>query len=182
MQSSVAIGALIGICFAMGWAYAGLQGISHPFRVPYLFISVLASIGLATTVFWRWRFAPGPAVAGAARFDRAIYRWVVAAEALAIPLSVIALNRTGSEHYVMPAIAFIVGVHFFGLARAMLGGGAMVFVWIGAGMCLVASAAALGLARSVISPSQTTALVGFGCAFILWLAVSRFALPSARHL
>ena len=68
----------------------------------------------------------------------------------------------------MRAIALIVGVHFFGLAHAMISGGGRVFVWVGGVMCIFAVAVIFGLARSFLSARQSMALIGFGCAVVLW--------------
>jgi Mg/Co/Ni transporter MgtE len=84
----------------------------------------------------------------------------------AIVIRAIALQRSGFTDYIMPANAFIVGAHFFGLARAMINGG-RVFVWVGAVMCISAAGIIYALARSYISPAQSVALAGFGCARIL---------------
>ncbi len=80
----------------------------------------------------------------------------------------IALRGRGLIDYVMPTIAFIVGAHFFGLARAMVGDDGRIFVWVGAAMCLSAAGIVYARTSSFISSAQSMALTGFACACILW--------------
>jgi hypothetical protein len=70
----------------------------------------------------------------------------------------------------MPSIAFIVGAHFFGLARSTAASGGGIFVWVGVFMCILAAAIIYAVARSLVSSSQSMAITGFGCAFILWVS------------
>lgn len=118
-------------------------------------------------VIWPLRSAPASSFTG--KFDVAVYGWTVAFESIAIILTVIALRRGGRVVYIMPAIALIVGAHFFGLAYAMVGAG-RIFVWVGSAMCLLAVAVIYGLARSFLSSDQGTALTAFRCAIILWMS------------
>jgi hypothetical protein len=167
MPSGVAIGTLIGVCFACAWAIAGLQGIPTRWRGFVLAIAVLVSVLIGIGVIWRLRSAPASSSIG--KFDGAVYGWTVAFESIAIILTVIALRRGGRVVYIMPAIALIVGAHFFGLAYAMVGAG-RIFVWVGSAMCLLAVAVMYGLARSFLSSDQGMAVTGFGCAAILWMS------------
>jgi hypothetical protein len=98
-----------------------------------------------------------------------IYWSAVAFETVAILAAVFVLRAKGLKDYIMPAVAFIVGAHFFGLARAMIGGG-LGFIWVGGIMCVLAAAIIFGLRHSLISSAQSMALTGFGCASILWIS------------
>jgi hypothetical protein len=86
-------------------------------------------------------------------------------------ITAIALRRGAHSDYIMPAVALIVGAHFFGLARALVGDSGRVFIWVGALMCTSAAIIILAHARSVLSSAQTMAFTGFSCAIILWGSV-----------
>ena len=58
MPSSVAIGTLIGVCFAFAWAIAGLQGIPTRWGACVLAVAVLVSVLIGIGVIWRLRSAP----------------------------------------------------------------------------------------------------------------------------
>ncbi|MBO0694810.1 MAG: hypothetical protein J2P56_01785 [Verrucomicrobia bacterium] len=165
MSSVAAIGVLIGIGFALAWAIAGLQGVPSPWRALALGTALLISLLIAGAVLWRLRSAQSVGTSGV--FNGVVYGWAVSLEAAAILITVIALRKTGLTQYIMPAVAFIVGAHFFGLARAM-GSAGRVFIWVGGLMCTSAAVIVVALARSVLSPSQSMAFTGFSCALILW--------------
>jgi len=168
MPSAAAIGALIGTCFAFAWAIAGAQGLGSQWRGPAVAIAATVSVSIGATVMWRSRFVH--AVATPSSFNGAVYGWAVTLESLAIVITVIALRRRGHSEYIMPSVAFIVGAHFFGLARAMISGGGRVFIWIGGLMCISAAVIIFALARSLVSSAQSMAVTGFSCAIILWAA------------
>ena len=166
MQHGVANLALIATCFGLGWAIAGVQGVPSRWRLSVLGIAILISSLTSTGILWRLRFHPH-LVSGSGTFKAAIYWSSVAFETIAILVAVFALRWKGLKDYIMPTVAFIVGVHFFGLARAIVSRNRG-FILVGAAMCILAVAIILGLGRSLISSAQSMALTGFGCAFILW--------------
>jgi hypothetical protein len=166
MASGVAIGALMGTCFALGWAIAGVQGLGSRWWAPALSISVVVSALIGAALLLRLRAIHTSAAAG--RFNGATYGWAVTLQSLAIVITVIALRRGAHGDYIMSAVALIVGAHFFGLAGAMVGGSGQLFVWVGALICISAAIIILALARSVLSPAQSMALTGFSSAIILW--------------
>ena len=166
MPRGAAIGAIIGTCFAFGWAAAGLQGVTPQWRALLFAASLVASTLLGAALVVRLR-SSSP-VAAPASFDGAVYGWAVTLECVAIIIAVVALRRSQRTDYVMPVVAFIVGAHFFGLARAMTSGGGGVFIYVGTLMCVSAGAIIFALAHSILSPSQSIAITGFGCAVILW--------------
>jgi len=168
MLSIAAIGALIGACFALAWAIAGAQGLGSQWRRLAVPIATIVSASIGAAVLWR--SGPGRSVTTPASFDGAIYGWVVTLGSLAIIITVIALHRRGHSEYIMPSIAFIVGAHFFGLARAMISGGGRVFIWIGGLMCVSAAVIIFALVRSLVSSAQSMSVTGFSCAIILWAA------------
>jgi hypothetical protein len=167
MPSAVAVGALIGTCFAFAWAIAGAQGLGSQWRGLAVAIAATVSVSIGATVMWRSRSVDAVATSGS--FNGAVYGWAVTLESLAIVITVIALRRRGRSEYIMPSVAFIVGAHFFGLARAMISGG-RAFIWVGGIMCVLAAAIIFGLRHSLISSVQSMALTGFGCASILWIS------------
>jgi hypothetical protein len=121
MPSGLAIGALIGTCFGLGWAVAGVQGIPTRWRAVAFSLSIFASALLAVGVLWCFRSSPS--AGGSNAFDGRIYGWAVTLQSLAIVITAVTLRRSAHIEYIMPAVAFIVGLHFFGLARAMVSGG-----------------------------------------------------------
>ena len=79
-------------------------------------------------------------------------------------MAVLTLRWKGLKDYIMPSVAFIVGVHFFGLARAIVSSNNG-FILVGAAMCVLAASSILGLRRSLISSSHSMALA-FGTIFL----------------
>jgi hypothetical protein len=128
-------------------------------------ITLLASALISFAVLWR--FHSSHSVAASGSFDGAIYGWAVTLQSVAIVIAVVALRKSAGD-YIMPAVAFIVGAHFFGLARAMTAGGGRVFIWVGALMCVSAISIVFARALSLLSTAQTMAFTGFSCAVILW--------------
>src|SRR5262249_45112794 len=144
------------------------QGFGSRWRGLTVIIAAIVSVSIGAAVMWRARFVH--AVAKPGSFNGAVYSWAVTLESLAIVITVIALRRRGRNEYIMPSVAFIVGAHFFGLARAMTGGGERVFIWIGGLMCVSAAVIIFAIARSILSSAQSMAVTGFSCAIILWAA------------
>jgi hypothetical protein len=145
MPTGVAIGTLIGICFALEWAVAEPRDVPTRWRAFVFAIATLVSVLIAGGVLLRLRSAHSASAPGT--FDGTVYGWAVGIESFAIVITAIALQRSGFTDYIMPANAFIVGAHFFGLARAMINGG-RVFVWVGAVMCISAAGIIYALAHS----------------------------------
>ena len=163
MQDGVAIGALIAICFGLDWAIAGVQGLPSRWRLSMLGIAILLSLLLSAGILWRLRSHPH-LVSGSGTFKGPIYWSSVAFETVAIFVAVLTLRWKGLKDYIMPTVAFIVGVHFFGLARAIVSSNHG-FILVGAAMCVLAGSSILGLRRSLISSSHSVALA-FGTIFL----------------
>lgn len=116
-------------------------------------------------------------------FQQRAYWLPVIFEVLAIPLSAQLLIRTGHPDAVISAVAFVVGLHFFGLVRVFatwrlaVTGGAMALLallsLLAAPQITLASGAQLAL---------RTAIVGFGCATILWLSLLPLVLTARPRL
>lgn len=95
-------------------------------------------------------------------FDGRTYGIFVTLEFVTITIAVVLLNRIGARQYVIPATAFIVGAHFFGMVPALHSNE---FWWIGAAMCLLSLLTVWILPKHIWAP-----VVGLGCAVILWLS------------
>jgi hypothetical protein len=117
---------------------------------------------------------PGrPTATGARALHPGAYWLFVAFEAIAIPLAVTILKRRQKPQYILPAIAVLVGLHFFGLVPAF---GFRVFAWIGAAMCALAlltiwalpSSVSWELGGSARQVDLWALVVGLGCAVLLW--------------
>lgn len=162
------IGALVGVGFALIWAIGGSLRVASPgWRQAALGVSFSLSLLLTAALLRRARRSvPEP---GASRFNWRAYAMAVAFEAIAIPLAALACRRGGRPDLILPAVAGIVGLHFFGLALALASTG-RVFVWTGTAMVALALA---GLACATpASIDGWVAITGLGCAAILWAAAA----------
>ncbi len=166
--------------------FGGLWGLTGALALPDAYSSVAILVVAAVTValvaaaarFLRLsrRAARPSGGAGANPFATRAYRLAVLFEAVAIPVAAIVLNNAGYPGAVVSAVAAIVGLHFFGLVPAFSSrrfaavGGAMVFVAV----------FSLLLPVGVSGTSPRGAVVGLGCAFILWVGVLPFVLSARR--
>lgn len=102
-------------------------------------------------------------------FRTPAYRLAVGAEIIAIPVAGRVLTANGFSEAVMPAVAAIVGLHFFGLVPAFR---SRYFAWVGGAFCAVALAALALPVRATLGGGEVglrAAFVGLGCAAVLWL-------------
>jgi len=150
------IGAIIVAGFAVLWVAAGASNFSRQSFGCLLVLSILIS---AAIVFAAIRV---PFAQNSAGFDGRVYGIFVTLEAIAIVCAVILLNRFDSKQYLMPVIALIVGLHFFGMVPALH---SAEFWWVGGAMCALSLLTVSTLPRRVWTP-----VVGIGCAMILWLS------------
>ena len=148
------IGTIIGILFGCGWAIRASTALGGKSRV----LAVLASLAISAVLIVR-SFRSSGTTSGT--FDGGIYGIAVAFEVVAILIAAIALNRSGNQSFVPPAVAIIVGLHFIGLWRAM---NSAVFLWLAVALCVV------GLTAAVLPPFQRLPTTGLGSAIALWSA------------
>jgi hypothetical protein len=110
------------------------------------------------------------------------YQLAVLAEIIAITLAGRLLTAAGRPDAVMPAVAAIVGLHFFGLIRAFQ---SYRFAIVGGAMVLVALIG-LALPPAVVGASGEhiglrAAVVGLGCAICLWAGIASVLAPAWRQ-
>ena len=142
--------------FAVIWVAAGASNFPRSKFVWLLALSILISAAIVFAAIWV------PFGRHSAGFNGRIYGIFVLFEGVAIACAVILLNRFRAKPYLVPTIAFIVGLHFFGMVPALQSNE---FWWIGGTMCALSLLAVFILPQSAWTPS-----VGIGCAVILWLS------------
>ncbi len=159
--------------FAAGWGFAGSLAIPGLAGTLALLLVLGVSLALVITAFRFFRAAngrPGGAGQGPNPFRTRDYQLAVLAEIIAIPLAGRLLTAAGRPDAIMPAVAAIVGLHFFGLVRAFQ---SWRFAIVGAAMVILALLS-LALPTSVpIGPDGAllglrVAVVGLGSALCLW--------------
>jgi hypothetical protein len=152
-------GAIIVSAFAVLWIVAGTHQLGRVWFVSLLLLALLFS-GLLI-------FAAGfiPFAARGSHFDGKIYEIFVALEVVAIVTAVMLLKRTGRKQHVVPVIALIVGLHFFGMVPALHSN---LFWWVGGAMCALSV-----LTMSILPQKSWAPVVGIGCALILWSSALR---------
>jgi hypothetical protein len=177
---------LVG-AFAAGWGISGsvaLPGLAGRLALFVVLIVTLALIGMAIVVLRAARQRPGGDGQMPNPFRTRDYQLAVLAEIIAIPLAGRLLTAAGKPDAVMPAVAAIVGLHFFGLIRAFR---SWRFAIVGSAMVLIAL---LGLALpSAVSVGASgeqlglrAAVVGLGCALCLWAGIASVLVPAWRQL
>jgi hypothetical protein len=156
------IGSMVGAGFGGLWAVAGAFGLPVRARMPAIFLALAVTAGLiAASVS-----IPAPG-GGSGIFDGAVYGIAVAAESIAIAVAAIVLRRR--RELLMPAIGFIVGLHFIGLWKATT---LTLFLAVAAGMCAASLGSLLVPERSGGGFGARQAVAGFGCAVVLWAAAA----------
>ncbi len=94
------------------------------------------------------------------------YAMAVAFEAVAIFATIWLLKRFALSQFLLPAIGFIVGLHFLGLWKATY---LRVFLWTALAMCIVCGLAAfLPGASENGNVDARRVVVGLGNALVLW--------------
>jgi hypothetical protein len=173
---------LVG-AFAAGWGISGsvaLPGLAGRLALFVILIVTLALAGMAVAMLRAARQQPGGDVQMPNPFRTRDYQLAVLAEIIAIPLAGRLLTSAGRPDAVMPAVAAIVGLHFFGLIRAFQ---SWRFAIVGSTMVLVALLGlALPPAVSVGASGEQlglrAAVVGFGCALCLWAGIASVLFPA----
>jgi hypothetical protein len=95
-----------------------------------------------------------------------VYGIAVALQAVGIIGAVLLLKRLAVPQFLMPAIGFIVGLHFLGLWQAT---DLPMFAWVALAMCSVCGVAALIPVRNG-NTDWRRVVTGFGSALVLWAA------------
>jgi hypothetical protein len=149
------IGAIIVAGFAVLWVAAGTHQLGRWF-LPLLTIAILIS---AAIVVASLRIPYGAHSGG---FDGKIYGIFVTLEVVVIVITAVWINRIGAKQYLIPVIAIIVGLHFFGMVPALHSNE---FWWVGSTMCLLPL-----LTMSILPQGTWAPVVSIGCAVILWLS------------
>lgn len=182
-----ALAALIAGAFAAGWGVSGsvaLPGVARALAFLVVLAVTAALIGLAVSLLRAARRWPGADDQGRNPFRTRDYQLAVLAEIIAIPLAGRLLTASGRPDAVMPAVAAIVGLHFFGLVRAFQSwrfavvGGAMVLLAL-VSLALPPSAR-MGASGALIG--VRAAFVGLGCAALLWGGALSVVLGTWRRL
>ena len=107
------IGAIIVACFALFWVAAGAHQLDRRWFISVLVAAIFVSIAiiLAATHL--------PFGSRSGGFNGKIYGIFVGFEVIAIVCAVVLLNRFKAKQYLLPVIALIVGLHFFGMVPAL---------------------------------------------------------------
>ena len=174
----VALVLLITAFFGALWGLTGAYALPGGFSLAALALVAVATTVLLLAAVGLLRLPRQPSSSlGPNPFRSGPYILAVAFEAIAIPLAAVALNSAGYPEAVVSAVAVIVGLHFFGLVPAFR---SRRFAVVGGAMVLV------GLLSLLLPPGAEGtyprgALVGLGCAFVLWTSALQPLIMTRRH-
>ena len=177
------IGARVGTLIGCGWLISGLYDLPNTIRIP------LGLLGLATVVpllrgsrrliiLARSLPAPDAAALAANRRTWTLFWINLGVEIVLINLALVLLSRPALQPYWVPAISFVVGLHFLPMASFF----AVPSYW-GGGAAMIGTAAAISLAMrsAVVAPPLLIAGEAVGNAVILW-SMAAWGLRTAAHL
>lgn len=182
----VALSITICTVFALIWGVSGSAALPGVWRWFGIVAVLVVSVALLTTASAFRRSAKRSTSASTGPFVNPFrtpaYRLAVGAELVAIPIAGRVLTANGFPEAVMPAVALIVGLHFFGLIPAFR---SRYFAWVGGAFCGLALAALALPVRATLGGGEVglrTAFVGLGCAVVLWLGVLPMISRTRRQL
>ena len=135
----VAIMASVVGTFAAFWAIGGTMALGGVWRwIAGLVVSIITLVCYFTAVSLRrsaQQQPEGDSPAGTSPMAHPRFRLAVIFESVATPIVSILLARTGHADMIFPAMAIIVGLHFFVLVPAFQ---SQFFAWVGGAMILLA--------------------------------------------
>lgn len=152
----MAIGLIVVNVFAAIWCILGLNGAGAPawsWPLPALASAIIATLCLRATAG-----LPARSPEEGARVGRIIFIWS-AAEGVAIVIVLNVLINLGQARLAVPAVAIIVGLHFFPLAR-----GIPMPPYVALGSALTV----LGAGAMLLPGPYPAPVAGFGAAILLW--------------
>jgi hypothetical protein len=153
-------GATMGAMFGCAWGIAGATALTAPWRV----WAIGSSIGISVALIFALALVDRRRTA--AVFRGRLYGMSVAVEVVAIVGAVWLLKQLGLPELIMPAIGFIVGLHFLGLWKST---DLRVFLWTALAMCLVCGMAGfLPGAMANTNVDLRRVVTGLGSALVLW--------------
>lgn len=184
---AVASTTFITTIFALVWGLNGSFAIPGAIRIVCILLVLLLSallLGLAFSFTRSAAHLPSTDTQAANPFRNRLYNFAVIAQFVAIFLVARLLTAMGYPNAVIPAVAVIVGLHFFALIPVFQ---SRRFAAVGGAMML------LGLASLLLAPVVTlnatgatlglrTAVVGLGCAVILWAGVAPVVLETRKQI
>lgn len=183
-----ALSIIISTVFGLIWGLNGSVALVGAWRWVTAIVVIFVTIALAVTAYsFRQAASQVPAAPSGSTinpFQTWPYRLAVLAEVVAIPIAARMLVARGYADAIMPVVAIIVGLHFLGLIPAFR---SWTFAWVGGAFCVLALAA-LGLPAQVTPAGSDSvialrnAIVGFGCALILWLSLVPMVVSIRRAL
>lgn len=151
---------MIGGAIGCAWGIAGAMALPKPWQAWAIAFSIGISSVLILALALRQKHHPLRA------FSARIYGMAVGLQLAAVLATIWLLEQLRLPHLLMPAIGFIVGLHFFGLWKATY---LRVFFWTALTMCLVCGVAALLPGRTASGNIDLRRLVsGVGSALTLW--------------
>ena len=154
------IGSVIGVAFGCAWGIAGATALPRP----WLAWALGSCIGISAVLIVALALPHKQRPSGT--FRGHIYGMTVAFEAAAIFATIWLLKQFALPQFLLPAIGFIVGLHFLGLWKAT---DLRVFLWTALAMCLVCGLAAfLPGATENGSVDVRRVVAGLGSALVLW--------------
>ncbi|MFE4449946.1 hypothetical protein [Streptomyces sp. NPDC056796] len=164
-------GTVVLSVFALVWAFAGASGLASSGAARAVQIAAVPVAAVAVFLAYRKGAAPSPRMVGLpANWARSV--GVVNVVELAAVFAVIAAsNASGHPGFIPPAIALVVGLHFFPLAR-------LYDQWQYKGTAaLLCAVAVLGLAllAAGLSDESVRAVVGLASAVTLWASAYHVA-------
>ena len=159
------LGPVIGVAFGCAWGVAGASALPLPWQA----WAIGSSIGISVVLILALALPHRQRLPVTLRGH--VYGIAIAFEVAAILATICLLRLFARPHFLMPAIGFIVGLHFLGLWKAT---DLQVFLWTSLALCIVCGLAAfLPGATENGDVNVRQALAGLGSALVLWGAALR---------
>ncbi|MDX3063686.1 MULTISPECIES: DUF7010 family protein [Streptomyces] len=157
-------GTVVLSVFAVVWAFAGASGLASPGAALTVEIAAVPLAAAAVLLAYRRGAAPSPRMVDLPRNWARSVGIVNVVELVAVFAVIAVANASGHPAFVPPAIALVVGLHFFPLAH-------LYDQWQYRVTAVVLSAVAvtgLALIAAGLSDESVRAVVGLASAVTLW--------------
>lgn len=152
----------MGVAFGCAWGIAGATALPTPWSAWGVGLSIGISAALAAAL----AMLPAPRKAGT--FRGQVYGVAVALEAAGIVTAVWSLRHLSLQQFLLPAVGFVVGLHFIGLWKAT---DMSLFRWVAGALCTICVVAAFSPGLTENGGIDVRRVVaGLGCALVLWAA------------